>query len=131
MTIEEIKELLKIFNESGVGELELQRGKDMLRIRRAVEPAAGPVHAAPAIPPAAAVVAAFQFVAERGEAVDEGEDHPRRRIRSQACLSSCKLLRLGAFRFGPVWRSLSERLWRSRLFTSSLRKRFKSAAMRG
>jgi len=50
MTIEEIKELLKIFNESGVGELELQRGKDMLRIRRNVEPA--PVHAAPASPPA-------------------------------------------------------------------------------
>jgi acetyl-CoA carboxylase biotin carboxyl carrier protein len=49
MTIEEIKELLKIFNESGVGELELQRGKDMLRIRRAAEPA--PVHAAPASPP--------------------------------------------------------------------------------
>ena len=34
MTIEEIKELLKIFNESGVGEMELQRGKDRLRIRR-------------------------------------------------------------------------------------------------
>jgi acetyl-CoA carboxylase biotin carboxyl carrier protein len=39
MTIEEIKELLRIFNESGVGELELQRGKDLLRIRKAVEPA--------------------------------------------------------------------------------------------
>ena len=35
MTIEEIKELLRIFNESGVGELELQRGKDLLRIRKA------------------------------------------------------------------------------------------------
>ena len=35
MSNEEIKELLQIFNESGVGELELQRGKDKLRIRRA------------------------------------------------------------------------------------------------
>ncbi len=37
MDIEEIKELLRIFNESGVGELELQRGRDRLRIRRAGE----------------------------------------------------------------------------------------------
>jgi acetyl-CoA carboxylase biotin carboxyl carrier protein len=36
MTIEEIKELLRIFNESGVGELELQRGDDRVRIRRSV-----------------------------------------------------------------------------------------------
>jgi acetyl-CoA carboxylase biotin carboxyl carrier protein len=35
MTIEEIKELLQIFNESGVGELEIQRGEDRLRIKRA------------------------------------------------------------------------------------------------
>jgi acetyl-CoA carboxylase biotin carboxyl carrier protein len=35
MTIEEIKELLAIFNESGVAELELQRGENRLRIRRA------------------------------------------------------------------------------------------------
>jgi len=38
MTIEEIKELLRVFNESGVGELELQRGKDLLRIRKSPEP---------------------------------------------------------------------------------------------
>jgi acetyl-CoA carboxylase biotin carboxyl carrier protein len=42
MTNEEIKELLQIFNESGVGELELQRGEDRLRIRRAGEPGATP-----------------------------------------------------------------------------------------
>jgi len=61
MTNEEIKELLRIFNESGVGELELQRGKDRLRIRRAGESAAGGFHspapapnvAAPATPPVA------------------------------------------------------------------------------
>jgi acetyl-CoA carboxylase biotin carboxyl carrier protein len=35
MTIDEIKELLQIFNESGVGELEVQRGEDRLRIKRA------------------------------------------------------------------------------------------------
>ncbi len=35
MTTEEIKELLQIFNESGVGELEIQRGEDRLRIKRA------------------------------------------------------------------------------------------------
>ena len=35
MTIDEIKELLQIFNESGVGELEVQRGDDRLRIKRA------------------------------------------------------------------------------------------------
>jgi acetyl-CoA carboxylase biotin carboxyl carrier protein len=42
MTIEEIKELLQIFNASGVGELELQRGENRLRIRRA---ATGPEYA--------------------------------------------------------------------------------------
>ncbi len=35
MTIDEIKELLQIFNESGVGEIEIQRGEDRLRIKRA------------------------------------------------------------------------------------------------
>lgn len=47
MTNEEIKELLQIFNESGVGEMELQRGGNMLRIRRSGEPASissAPVH---------------------------------------------------------------------------------------
>ncbi len=35
MTIEEIKELLEVFNDSGVAEMELQRGENRLRIRRA------------------------------------------------------------------------------------------------
>jgi acetyl-CoA carboxylase biotin carboxyl carrier protein len=35
MTIDEIKELLQIFNESGVGELEVQRGENRLRLKRA------------------------------------------------------------------------------------------------
>ncbi len=53
MTIEEIKELIQIFNESGVGEMELQRGKDLLRLRRSVEPAA-----AAAVPSAPTIAAA-------------------------------------------------------------------------
>ncbi len=67
MSNEEIKELLRIFNESGVGELEVQRGRDRLRIRKAGEtapsfghaaapygyeaPAAAPAASSPAKPP--------------------------------------------------------------------------------
>jgi len=62
MTIDEIKELLQIFNESGVGELEVQRGEDRLRIKRAgsnkeyiVAPGPSqPVAAAPAPAPLSA-----------------------------------------------------------------------------
>src|ERR1700729_2513109 len=65
MSNEEIKELLRIFNESGVGELELQRGRDRLRIRRAGETPSGvpfapmpaPVHEAVHIPAASAPAA--------------------------------------------------------------------------
>jgi acetyl-CoA carboxylase biotin carboxyl carrier protein len=67
MTIEEIKELLQIFNESGVAELELQRGDNRLRIRRAgtnqeimvpiAAPAANTGPAPPAPTPAPAVSA--------------------------------------------------------------------------
>ena len=35
MTNDEIKELLQLFNESGVGELEVQRGDNRLRLKRA------------------------------------------------------------------------------------------------
>lgn len=35
MQIEEIKELIRLVNESGVAELEVQRGEDRVRIRRA------------------------------------------------------------------------------------------------
>jgi acetyl-CoA carboxylase biotin carboxyl carrier protein len=75
MTNQEIKELLKIFNESDVAEMEVQRGNNRLRLRRAeavkevVVPAAPPYavaavsHAAkpaadePAAAPAASVPA--------------------------------------------------------------------------
>ena len=43
MTIDEIKEILRIFNESGVGELELERGQDRLRIRKQASGPAAPV----------------------------------------------------------------------------------------
>ena len=52
MTNKEIKELLQIFEESGVAEMEVQRGTNRLRLRRAVTaqehvlPAAGPQPAA-------------------------------------------------------------------------------------
>src|ERR1700739_579933 len=54
MTIEEIKELLQIFNESGVGELEVQRGENRVRIRRAAasqEYTVGPSTSSTAVAP--------------------------------------------------------------------------------
>ena len=70
MTIDEIKELIQVFNESGVAEMEVQRGENRLKLRRASiqqeyvvapapqilsmpsAPAAPAVPAQPAIPPA-------------------------------------------------------------------------------
>jgi len=58
MTIEEIRELLAIFNQSGVAELEVQRGDNRVRIRRSSPIAqeivvpAPPVAAVPAAAPA-------------------------------------------------------------------------------
>jgi acetyl-CoA carboxylase biotin carboxyl carrier protein len=64
MTNEEIKELLQIFNESDVAEMEVQRGTNRLRLRRAVAaqehvvPAAAPQpSAAPANHPVPALAA--------------------------------------------------------------------------
>jgi acetyl-CoA carboxylase biotin carboxyl carrier protein len=50
MTIEEIKELLDLFNASGVGEIELQRGEDRIRIRKAGQPVESAAPAPPAPP---------------------------------------------------------------------------------
>jgi len=36
MTIDEIKEILAVFNESGVAELEVQRGDNRIRVRRSM-----------------------------------------------------------------------------------------------
>jgi acetyl-CoA carboxylase biotin carboxyl carrier protein len=64
MTNQEIKELLQIFNESDVAEMEVQRGTNRLRLRRAVAaqehvvPAAAPQpSAAPANHPVPALAA--------------------------------------------------------------------------
>ncbi len=60
MTNQEIKELLQIFAESGVAEMEVQRGENRLRLRRALTPqelevpAAPPAQPAPPHPPASA-----------------------------------------------------------------------------
>ena len=61
MTNEEIRELLALFNDSGVGEMEIQRGENRVRFRRAmmnhefsVSPMPAPMmHAVPVAPPAA------------------------------------------------------------------------------
>jgi len=57
MTIEEIKELIRVVQDTGVAELEVQRGENRVRIRNThgsaqdvVLPAASPFHSAP--PPA-------------------------------------------------------------------------------
>ena len=51
MTVEEIKELVAIANESGVAELEVQRGENRVRIRRQSLPAAQEIVVAAAAPP--------------------------------------------------------------------------------
>jgi acetyl-CoA carboxylase biotin carboxyl carrier protein len=54
MTIDEIKELLVLFSESGVGELEVQRGEDRIRIKRAATQKEYVVAQTPQVQPAAA-----------------------------------------------------------------------------
>jgi len=69
MTVDEIRELIALASETGVAELEVQRGDNRVRIRRAAfaappeivvappayaAPMAAPAHAAPAAPAAAA-----------------------------------------------------------------------------
>src|ERR1700676_1836777 len=68
MTIDEIKELLQIFNESGVGELEVQRGEDRLRIKRAGMNKEYVVTPTQAQPPAASSGSAPQPVPSTGSA---------------------------------------------------------------
>ena len=56
MTIDEIKEILRIFNESGVGELELHKGKDRLKVRSTAACVAAPAPVAVAAAPVVAAV---------------------------------------------------------------------------
>jgi acetyl-CoA carboxylase biotin carboxyl carrier protein len=76
MTIQEIKELIEVANESGVAELEVQRGENRVRIRRSIGgpqtqefvfSQSAPVAAAPiqqALQPTAAVPAAQPLAPE-------------------------------------------------------------------
>ena len=50
MTVDEIKELIQVVNESGIAELEVQRGDNRVRIRRATRAAAAGIRAARARP---------------------------------------------------------------------------------
>jgi acetyl-CoA carboxylase biotin carboxyl carrier protein len=65
MTIEEIKEILQVLMESGIGEIEVQRGENRVWIKRASAPAEAPImvaaaaqnhHAASAAPVAVTTV---------------------------------------------------------------------------
>jgi acetyl-CoA carboxylase biotin carboxyl carrier protein len=53
MTVEEIKELIHVVNESGIAELEVQRGENRVRIRRSNTPPSHEIVVAPASSPAA------------------------------------------------------------------------------
>lgn len=67
MTIEEIKQLIELANETGIAELELERGGNRIRIRRALAQAGGqeivlhptpqPAFAQPAAPSTPAAIA--------------------------------------------------------------------------
>jgi acetyl-CoA carboxylase biotin carboxyl carrier protein len=57
MTIDEIKELIRVVRETGIAELEVQRGEDRVRIRSAVALPVEAVHVASAVPAVAAVPA--------------------------------------------------------------------------
>jgi acetyl-CoA carboxylase biotin carboxyl carrier protein len=54
MTIEEIRELIQLVTDTGVAELEVQRGENRVRIRRSFGSEGTPQYQAPAVVPAAA-----------------------------------------------------------------------------
>jgi acetyl-CoA carboxylase biotin carboxyl carrier protein len=54
MTIEEIRELIQLVTDTGVAELEVQRGENRVRIRRSFGSEGTPQYQAPAVFPAAA-----------------------------------------------------------------------------
>ena len=61
MTVDEIKELIHVVNDSGIAELEVQRGEHRVRIRRSVLAPAQEIVLSPAAP---AVVAAAPSAAQ-------------------------------------------------------------------
>ncbi len=54
MTIEEIRELIQLVTDTGVAELEVQRGENRVRIRRSFGSEITPFYQAPAVSPVAA-----------------------------------------------------------------------------
>lgn len=63
MTIDEIKELIHVVNETGITELEVQRGEDRVRIQRTHAPVASEhVYNMPAAAPVAAAASAAHQV---------------------------------------------------------------------
>jgi acetyl-CoA carboxylase biotin carboxyl carrier protein len=54
MTIEEVRELIQLVTDTGVAELEVQRGENRVRIRRSFGSEAAPLYQAPAVSPVAA-----------------------------------------------------------------------------
>jgi acetyl-CoA carboxylase biotin carboxyl carrier protein len=54
MTIEEIRELIQLVTDTGVAELEVQRGENRVRIRRSFGSETSPLYQSPAASPAAA-----------------------------------------------------------------------------
>ena len=79
MTIEEIKELIRVSEETGIAELEVQRGDNRVRIRRAVasmQDVVLPVHSQGAVVGPAAIlpIAPPQSIAQMAAAEKAAED---------------------------------------------------------
>jgi len=81
MTNQEIKELLQIFEESGVAEMEVQRGENRLRLRRALSAQELEVPAA-APPPAQAQAHAHAAAPSAAPAKTSGPDPNHTLIKS-------------------------------------------------
>jgi acetyl-CoA carboxylase biotin carboxyl carrier protein len=81
MSNDEIKELIQLVVESGIAELELQRGEDRVRIRRTLEPvtaqASGTVVETPQSVPAAAPPPAVNEYIQKSPIVGTYYDAPK------------------------------------------------------
>ena len=78
MTIDEIKELIRVVRETGIAELEVQRGEDRVRIRSAVALPVEAVHvaaAAPAVPATGAMNLSSESKVHQLPVVADAENH--------------------------------------------------------
>jgi acetyl-CoA carboxylase biotin carboxyl carrier protein len=73
MTTEEIRELIKIVNESGIAELEVQRGENRVRIRRTQRSVGGHAHSAATAPAVSAAAPATAPLPAATPMVEENE----------------------------------------------------------